>query len=176
MWGGSCSVVSPTFFWDAHIGKNSPSSESLCCKIKYFSCPNEPKTGYRHANFTTETHYVHTQTHPHTHSHPCLPSTMLPGLRKTLSSHHWQCSSCRSLLADSSAWVGPRSTRTTTSTKCSSATASSTSMPLLQRAAALPQTHTGTQHCQVFMSTCTTAGIEYTCYYIHRGSVSFQIL
>lgn len=65
------------------------------------------------------------------------PSTMLPGLRNTLSSHHWQCNSCRSFLADSSAWVGPLRTRTTTRTKCSRATANSTSIPLLQRAAAL---------------------------------------
>ncbi|TNN74779.1 hypothetical protein EYF80_015097 [Liparis tanakae] len=48
--------------------------------------------------------------------------------------------SFRNFLADSSACVGPRRTLTTTRTKCSNATASSTSMPLLQRAAALQQT------------------------------------
>ena len=65
---------------------------------------------------------------------------MFPCLRKTLSSHHWQCTSLRNFLADSSACVGPRKTLTTTRTKCSSATASRTSMPLLQRAAALQHT------------------------------------
>lgn len=67
------------------------------------------------------------------------PSTMFPCLRNTLSSHHWQCISFRNFLADSSACIGPLRTLTTTSTKCSNATASSTSMPLLQRAAALQQ-------------------------------------
>uniref|UniRef100_A0A3Q2VZV0 Uncharacterized protein n=1 Tax=Haplochromis burtoni TaxID=8153 RepID=A0A3Q2VZV0_HAPBU len=47
------------------------------------------------------------------------------------------CISFRNFLADSSACTGPLRTLTTTSTKCSNATASSTSMPLLQRAAAL---------------------------------------
>lgn len=65
------------------------------------------------------------------------PSTMFPCLRKTLSSHHWQWTSLRNFFADSSACVGPLRTLTTTRTKCSNATASSTSMPLLQRAAAL---------------------------------------
>lgn len=65
---------------------------------------------------------------------------MFPSLRKTLSSHHWQWTSFRNFFADSSACVGPLRTLTTTRTKCSNATASSTSMPLLQRAAALQQT------------------------------------
>lgn len=65
---------------------------------------------------------------------------MFPFLRKTLSSHHWQWTSLRNFFVDSSACVGPRRTRTTTRTKCSRATASSTSMPLLQRAAALQHT------------------------------------
>lgn len=67
------------------------------------------------------------------------PSTMFPCLRKTLSSHHWQWTSLRNFFADSSACVGPLRTLTTTRTKCSNATDSSTSMPLLQRAAALQQ-------------------------------------
>lgn len=62
---------------------------------------------------------------------------MVPCFRKSLASHHWQWTNRRSFLADSSAWDGPLRTLTTTRTKCSSATASSTSMPLLQRAAAL---------------------------------------
>lgn len=72
-----------------------------------------------------------------------LPSTILPSFWKTLSSHHWQWMRYRTFFAESSAGVGPRKTLTTTRTKCSRATASSTSMPLLQRAAALGgETHT----------------------------------
>lgn len=71
-----------------------------------------------------------------------LPSTMLPSFWKTLSSHHWQWMRYRTFFAESSAGVGPRRTLTTTRTKCSRATASSTSMPLLQRAAALGEKHT----------------------------------
>lgn len=66
-----------------------------------------------------------------------LPSTILPSFWKILSSHHWQWMRYLIFFAESSAGDGPLKTLTTTRTKCSRATASKTSMPLLQRAAAL---------------------------------------